>query len=286
MPNHITNYLSVTGSEKEVERFRIQVSSENKELQERRISQDKAQLESLKKSNYPQAYLKQRVKDIEECIKNPPRVVLDFNGTVPMPMELEGTEASFGKLDDPEEAKALMEKYGATDWYQWHLNNWGTKWNAYDVDNEPETIEGGLRYRFDTAWSSPAQWLYQTAEQFPELRFEDAWQDEGGGAGILKVWHDEGTLQEDHQEMSDHEWSMEYNPGYREEYTHITEGPYEEVLKDYAETESITNWGLEPYFVDRIKPEDLPTLVGREWMSYGAQEKFEQRIKEGMPENG
>ena len=41
------------------------------------------------------------------------------------------------------------------DWYEWHIANWGTKWNAYDG----YTIIGKtqLTFVFNTAWSMPTQ---------------------------------------------------------------------------------------------------------------------------------
>ena len=39
-------------------------------------------------------------------------------------------------------------------WYDWRLQNWDTKWDAYDVsidDDDPENLE----ISFNTAWSPP-----------------------------------------------------------------------------------------------------------------------------------
>ena len=39
-------------------------------------------------------------------------------------------------------------------WYDWRLQNWDTKWDAYDVvvtDDDPECLE----IEFNTAWSPP-----------------------------------------------------------------------------------------------------------------------------------
>lgn len=38
-------------------------------------------------------------------------------------------------------------------WYNWNVNNWGTKWNALDVDVEAYPDE--ICYRFNTPWSLP-----------------------------------------------------------------------------------------------------------------------------------
>lgn len=43
------------------------------------------------------------------------------------------------------------EEYKLTDWYRWNIDNWGTKWNAYDVEIYEDTIV------FYTAWAPPVQ---------------------------------------------------------------------------------------------------------------------------------
>jgi len=63
------------------------------------------------------------------------------------------------------EAKDLLAKYGATDWYDWCCENWGTKWNAYSV-KKPKLTGKSLRFSFDTAWASPTPILQALANKF------------------------------------------------------------------------------------------------------------------------
>lgn len=50
-----------------------------------------------------------------------------------------------------------MRMYRAKDWYDWRINNWGTKWNSSHVIENliNDTIVYCLMYDFDTAWNSP-----------------------------------------------------------------------------------------------------------------------------------
>ena len=42
-------------------------------------------------------------------------------------------------------------------WYNWRLQNWGTKWDCYEVDIDDSELEYGFEVTFDTAWSPPEE---------------------------------------------------------------------------------------------------------------------------------
>ena len=67
--------------------------------------------------------------------------------------------------------------YGATTWYDWCCNNWGTKWNAYSNEQEDEdTIS------FETAWCNPEPVMLKLSEMYPEAIIEHWWADEDMGS--------------------------------------------------------------------------------------------------------
>ena len=67
----------------------------------------------------------------------------------PMPTELEGTTAD-GSVNEE-----LVAKTGASDWYDWRTENWGTKWEVdaegLELSDDGTTISGW----FDSAWAPP-----------------------------------------------------------------------------------------------------------------------------------
>lgn len=68
------------------------------------------------------------------------------------------------------------EKYGFPTWYEWCINNWGTKWNAGDtVIIDTDTIH------FHTAWSNPEPVIQKLAEMYPDAEIEHWWADEDVG---------------------------------------------------------------------------------------------------------
>ena len=53
-------------------------------------------------------------------------------------------------------------------WYDWRLQNWDTKWDAYDVvvtDDDPDCAE----IEFNTAWSPPEAICHALREQYPDV---------------------------------------------------------------------------------------------------------------------
>lgn len=117
----------------------------------------------------------------------------DFNKLLPMPKELKGTNGDYRDNNNTPEGKALFEKYGHDNWYSWANDNWGTKWNCYDIKT-PERVsfitkdgEKELVYEFYTAWASPVGVFEVLTREFPkiELRVEYADEDLGRNCGYL-----------------------------------------------------------------------------------------------------
>jgi len=82
----------------------------------------------------------------------------------------------------------LRDKFGFNNWYDWQCNNWGTKWDCYDVSEEwlrygnpNDDMQENIQCHYQTAWSPATAALQSISEQFPELSFYHAFADEGGG---------------------------------------------------------------------------------------------------------
>ena len=60
---------------------------------------------------------------------------------------------------------------GTTDdrWYSWRLANWGTKWDAYEVEIDDSEMHNGFEVTFDTVWSPPEEICHAIKEQFDDL---------------------------------------------------------------------------------------------------------------------
>jgi hypothetical protein len=103
-----------------------------------------------------------------------------FEDLLPTPQELLDTEASHGNSNPETIAKheANKAKYGHAHWYDWRLANWGTKWEACEVQIIDED-EDYAQIRFDTAWCSPENFLEWYAKQNPDVVFLNQYDEEG-----------------------------------------------------------------------------------------------------------
>ena len=166
MPNHITNIVRINGSQKQIEKVLDTIST---------------------------------TKDGE--VNN-----FDFNTIIPMPKELEGTTSPtniVSKEEREEQLKALkafnkkgtkgfaprvdltqelkdkyLKEFGATDWYRWRIDNWDTKWGAYDISVEDNQVT------FDTAWGHPTVIIEKLSELFPSVLFHIQYADEDIGHNL------------------------------------------------------------------------------------------------------
>lgn len=79
----------------------------------------------------------------------PVEYVIDFNKIIPEPKTEE---------ECPEEYRMTKESHIMPDdekpwfnWYKWHIDNWGTKWGAYD--GYTKIGKTWIKFVFSTAWS-------------------------------------------------------------------------------------------------------------------------------------
>jgi hypothetical protein len=136
---------------------------------------------------------------------------LDFNCVCPCPDELYNTESPNKSNDN--KIKELVEKYGYSDWYTWCCNNWGTKWNASDVEYYKE--DSTLTYSFNTAWGPPSVWFTKLCDKYPNfeltLKYEESGMDIGGNMTYTNnnLFEQEYTLSEYIWENCDHNYVYE-----------------------------------------------------------------------------
>jgi len=140
MPNWCWNYLTISGDVKQLKEF-----------------VDKSTDKSL-------------MHDDSEC-------EFTFKGTMPMPKELNITS---GTQSQEEKTQARLNKklYGYETWYDWCVNEWGTKWDACSSEIQTNDKDQFV-VSFDTAWAPPHSWLETICKDYPKLVFEMEYEEPG-----------------------------------------------------------------------------------------------------------
>ena len=84
--------------------------------------------------------------------------------------------------------------YGYATWYDWCVEEWGTKWNCHEY-----RLEDSDRCTFETAWTHPGPIIEALSRQHPQLILEVSYADEdlGNNAGRYTIkngkWFDAGA---------------------------------------------------------------------------------------------
>jgi hypothetical protein len=183
MPNHCSNNMYVSGSEEDIAQF----------------------VKDCITTFYD--------KDMEEDVEQ-----FDFNSVIPMPEVLEGTrsptptEADLERYEKNgneellqemkealEKSQKAIEECGYGNWYDWRLDNWGTKWNSYGFEFMTDVTENSknISFTFDTAWAPPSDnFIAELSGKYPNLSFE-MYSYESGMEFAAHVLASKGDVQQD-----------------------------------------------------------------------------------------
>ena len=64
----------------------------------------------------------------------------------------------------------IHDDHDESDWYNWHIENWGTKWDV-ECYEDAQIEDDHVELSFDSAWSPPVIWLEKVAKNYPKLKF-------------------------------------------------------------------------------------------------------------------
>jgi hypothetical protein len=80
---------------------------------------------------------------------------------IPVPKDLQIVAGRVGDDNDPKQIELKeaetrnLATHGYATWYDFCVNEWGTKWDVGSDGNPAQDIPGGLMLGFDSAWSPP-----------------------------------------------------------------------------------------------------------------------------------
>jgi hypothetical protein len=107
---------------------------------------------------------------------------------IPVPEDLQIAAGFLGNGDEQTalelKEQANIKKHGYKNWYDFCVNEWGTKWDVGADGYPAEDIPGGLMLTFDSAWAPPTNAYEKLVDQGFRVR---AMYYEGGMA-FAGIW--------------------------------------------------------------------------------------------------
>lgn len=130
-------------------------------------------------------------------------------------------------VEKAEQALRNFREFGHMDWYDWSVENWGTKWNSVRYA-EISRREGYWEFTFETAWSFVHPIFLRISQEFPELCVTVSYIDEGWGFAGTSTYV-EGTC----VSATEQEYDKEDESYMRQMHEEVYGEPPEEDEEDY-----------------------------------------------------
>ena len=113
-----------------------------------------------------------------------------LNEFIPVPEDLKITSGHLGNKEEQtvleEQQRANLTAHGYRDWYNFCINEWGTKWDFGSGDGINEVAKNSLTVYFESAWAPPTR-AYAKLEELgftveatyhePGMAFVGSWED-------------------------------------------------------------------------------------------------------------
>lgn len=162
MPNWVHNEMSIEASENKIKEIKDKVT----EIGQHEGIEGYGIARNLYPLPYDLTYVagtgeKVQYFLLQDKVVKPPKIDEEYFSI------LRGEQEPRWKVRDltTGEKKSLTEQYGATNWYDWNVKNYGTKWG--DVDTELAVDhEDYLKFHFDSAWSPPFKLAEKISEDY------------------------------------------------------------------------------------------------------------------------
>lgn len=117
-----------------------------------------------------------------------------------------------------------ISDFGCKTWYEWRTRNWGTKWNAYDIEKvDDNTI------KFLTAWSGVPDLIGKLASMFPNVTINYDFADEDTSYNVGSfIFNGEDVEDNSPANASTEAWKLVFDLGvaYEEDYIEQPDGTY------------------------------------------------------------
>jgi hypothetical protein len=205
MPNHVTNIIHIDDNPREVFEF---IKCENEPIGSFDFNKlipmpEELNIESSSTQSQGLAIAKYRNGDSEDINKMLEYEWVKEKGiTTPEELitELLSREYNSDMIELGEKAYNNIIKYGHPDWWHWCVENFGTKWNAYEFVYKGDEVTDEIE--FFTAWSPPIPVIEALSKKFPDRVIKLSWSDEDFGSNVGEITFQNGEIIEHNEPES------------------------------------------------------------------------------------
>lgn len=230
MPNHITNRLIIEGDELEVAKVFDFLKSDKPDENGEFVLVDFNKIVPMPESL-----------DVESSSEGTDgkQYLLGMSGNVLEIYEYKESD-HYKKMaemqeEDPKRFEHCLElgrkylrntaDFGCKTWYEWRIQNWGTKWNAYDIEKLSDNS-----IMFNTAWNGITGLICKLGAMFPSVTIKYDYADENVSCNVGSYVIDGDAVYDNSPEDETPEaWKLAFDLGVRdiEDFVEQPDGTYE-----------------------------------------------------------
>ena len=273
MPNHVTNEITIIGTDSEIKAIKDYMKTEENPFDFNNITKmpkilvgTKSPMDTITQEEYDRQELIIAV--FEKYSKLEGDKLFDaINNDLKIPLTIEEQNKvkyfnfhGYSRCLTKKLREQAINECGYDNWYDWQRNAWGTKWNSYSHYGLDEEDEVDCTFGFQTAWSHPISIIQALSKKFPNNQFNIRFADEDTGYNVGEYSILGGEVIEDYfpEGGSDeaYELAIDINGGEYELYDSFFDYDEEDFVgNDYMET------CLRLAIKEETLDEDIPTWL-------------------------
>jgi len=177
MPNWCQNEVSIYGDKEDIEKLKAEVFTVDEDNDQPYLDFNKVipMPKELADTTSPQRVVSDEWIRMRDLIKANPSIQSIWVGG----KQIKDDEWSENYITK-EQSEILKKTYGANNWYDWRVTNWGTKWG---IDGESiqfyDEDEDRIEIHFDTAWSPPNEIYQELRDKYEDIEISWFYREDG-----------------------------------------------------------------------------------------------------------
>ena len=177
MPNWCQNEVSIYGDEEDIKKLKAEVFTVDEDNKQPYLDFNKVvpMPKELANSVSPPTIVSEEIIRMRDLVKANPSI---------QSIWVNGRQIKDDMWSDryitKEQSEILKKTYGANNWYDWRVTNWGTKWG---IDGESiqfyDEDDNHIELHFDTAWGPPDEIYQELRDKYEDIEISWFYREDG-----------------------------------------------------------------------------------------------------------